>query len=94
MYLLKCDGGQELRRRYGTGECVKLLLWGKDLYRMRSRPISHLPNVYPNTPGVLYQSSTSGTSGRPELALDSTQITRWVLELSPEIIRAKFLSIL
>ena len=58
------------------------------------RPISHLPNVYPNTPGVLYQSSTSGTTGRPELALDSTQITRWVLELSPEIIRAKFLSIL
>lgn len=36
----------------------------------------HFPHMYPNTPGVVYQQSPSGATGRPEVALDTTQITR------------------
>lgn len=34
--------------------------------------------------GVLYQQSPPGTTRGPEVALDTTQITRWVLELPAE----------
>lgn len=48
-----------------------------------------LPTQHPAPPGLLYQPSPAGATGGPETALDTAQFARWVLELSPGMIRAK-----